>query len=288
MSLTNSLLNLRRRETSTSVPAAEAFFQSIASRLRARMVNRTSSDIPIRVSGVAVRPLGDLFDEPELREGGISGPLWVGPARLPGVVLMQHELLARLIAVLLGEEMGDKDAPAQLRSLSPVERRIAGRLCADLLSETATAWPDSSPPHIQMGTLGPSARPRDASVSTVPVYSATFDLGPVDSPLGLLTLGLPLHALSALEDEESDEAPPPPVRGPDLSRVMPVEVDVVVELTSLRLTVNTLRNLEVGDVVPLGAMRSALVRVNGLPLFEGQAGAANGARSIKITRRIPR
>ena len=201
---------------------------------------------------------------------------------------MQHELLTRLIAVLLGEEMSDNDTPAQLRALSPVERRIASRMCADLLAETTACWPESPAPHIQLGTLAASTRPRDASISTVPVYSATFDLGPVDSPLGLLTLGLPLHALSALAEEESDEAPPPVVRGPDLSRVMPVEVELVVELTSMRLTVNELRALEVGDVVPLGSMRSALVRVNGLPLFEGQAGAANGARSIKITRRVQR
>ncbi|MFT4977058.1 MAG: hypothetical protein ACI8S6_002963, partial [Myxococcota bacterium] len=91
------LLNLQRQNSSAMMPAAEAFFQNIAARLRARMVTRSATDIPIRTSGVEIRPLGQVFSDPEYREGGILGTLWVGASRMPGAILIQHDLLSRLI-----------------------------------------------------------------------------------------------------------------------------------------------------------------------------------------------
>lgn len=282
------LLNLRRQNSSATMPAAEAFFQSIAARLRARMVNRSATDIPIRTSGVEVRSLGEVFQDPEYSEGGVHGTLWVGTARMPGAILLQHSLLSRLISVLLGQSLDDVDAPTQFRSLSPVERRIATRLCGELVTEAVASWPERPAPRVQFGGLAASVNGMDPSITTVPVYSATFDFGPVDAPLGLLTLALPLHALGSLAAviQEDEEEEPPPRRRRGLEVVMPVEVELVVELTQLSLTVATLRSMAAGDVVELGVMREALVKVNGLPMFEGEAGIANGVRCVKINRRV--
>ncbi|CAN0460015.1 unnamed protein product, partial [Ectocarpus fasciculatus] len=149
-------------------------------------------------------------------------------------------------------------------------------------------WPERPAPRIQFGGLSASVHAMDPSITTVPVYSATMDFGPVDAPLGLLTLALPLHALGSLAVmvQEEEESAPPPRKQRTLESVMPVEVELVVELTQLSLTVSKLRTLSAGDLVELGAMREALVKVNGLPLYEGEAGIANGVRCIKINRRV--
>ncbi|MEL6347012.1 MAG: FliM/FliN family flagellar motor C-terminal domain-containing protein, partial [Myxococcota bacterium] len=171
------------------------------------------------------------------------------------------------------------------RSLSPVESRIAGRMCADLLMETERNWPESTPPRIAFNGLSTTHRELDPSTSTVPVYSATFDFGAVDAPLGLMVLALPVHALASFASAEPEEENPEPPRRQTLDSVMPVEVEVVVELTHLKLTVNELRELMPGDVLNLGSMRDAVIKVNGLALFEGQAGVSGGVRSVKLRRR---
>ena len=91
-------------------------------------------------------------------------------------------------------------------------------------------------------------------------------------PLGLLTLALPLQSLGNLAtDEPIVEEPEARPARTDLSRMLPMEVDVLVELCSLRMTLKRLKTLQPGDILPLGN-RDALIRVNGLPMFEGEAG----------------
>ena len=288
MPQTSPLLNQSSREASAALPTVEFFFQSVARRLRARMVNRNAADVPIRVSGVEVRNLGGLLDISEFRNGVVLGGLRFGPSRLPGLIMMQHALLTRLLSVLLGEEGIDTDSPTQLRSLTPVERRIASRLCQDLITEILGSWPASAPPKVEFSGLISSSQTTEASFGAVPAFTATLDLGHEESPLGLMMLAVPLHTLSGLV--ESQEAPSLEVSQPSgsLASVMPVELEVVVELTHLQLTVNELRGLQVGDVLPLGVLRESVLKVNGYPLFEGQAGISGGNRSLKLIRRVGR
>ena len=60
----------------------------------------------------------------------------------------------------------------------------------------------------------------------------------------------------------------------------------VAELARLQLTVETLRTMSVGDTLDVGSVRTALVRVNGKAVFEGQPGEVDGHRSIQIRRRV--
>lgn len=288
MSQLNPLLSLKRQNTAVPLPAAEAFFQNIAARLRSRMVNRSATDIPIRTSGAEVRMLGEVMDDDIYAKNGIHGSIWVGSARMPGLILMQHDLLSRLIAVLLGQSIGELGVPTQFRSLTPVEKRIATRLCTELLEETSACWPERPAPRLQFGGLSVSAQALEPSLSTVPVYSVTMEFGPEDATLGLLTLSLPvlsLNSLSSTIQADPDSSNRKSKAASGLESVMPVEVELSAELTQLQLTVNQLRDLAVGNVLDLGSMRDVVVRVNGLPMFEGQAGTSMGMRSVKILRR---
>ena len=81
--------------------------------------------------------------------------------------------------------------------------------------------------------------------------------------------------------EREKEAP-----GVDLSGLMPIEVELVAELTQMQVTVDVLRSLTVGDTLEVGSLRTALVKVNGKPAFEGVPGEMEGHRSIQIRRRL--
>ena len=50
------------------MPAVEDFFRVVAHKVRARLVNRSSVDIPVRVAGVEVKSLGVVLEDSEYRE----------------------------------------------------------------------------------------------------------------------------------------------------------------------------------------------------------------------------
>jgi flagellar motor switch protein FliM len=54
------LLQQRSRATEQALPAVEEFFQSLALRVRARLVNRSSSNIWVRLGGVEIKTLEEL------------------------------------------------------------------------------------------------------------------------------------------------------------------------------------------------------------------------------------
>ncbi len=275
------LINHRSREASAALPKVETFFQMAAARLRARLISRSASDIPVRVSGVEVRTLASITDE-EFSGGVVVGEIRLGNGLPPGLVLMQHNLLTRLIAVLLGEELDGGGSLSQFRALTPVERRIAGRICQDLSAELERCWPEPGGPACQFsGLISPAVLSDPVSVSA-PVFSAMLDFGQAGAALGLMAVALPVAALSVATPTRREALTK---NAGSLDSMMPVELEVVVELTRLRLTVNALRALEVGEVIPLGSRRPAVVKVNGMPLFEGEAGRSEGVHSVRLIRR---
>ena len=76
---TASLLSQRSKEAEMAMPAVEDFFRVVAHKVRARLVNRSSVDIPVRVAGVEVKSLGAVLEDSEYREGSIYSLLRFNP-----------------------------------------------------------------------------------------------------------------------------------------------------------------------------------------------------------------
>jgi flagellar motor switch protein FliM len=225
----------------------------------------------------------DALSRDEVFSGGmVVGEIHLGEGRSPGMVVMQHNLLTQLIAVLLGEDLESGSPLSQFRSLTPVERRIANRICQDLTTGLGRSWPEINGPSFEFsGLIAPSTMLETMS-TVAPMYIAMMDFSSSSGPLGLMAVVLPVATFP------EDEPPPRPERrtqGKSLDSLMNVEVEVVAELTRLELTVNSLRALEVGQVVHLGLLRNAIIKVNDMPLCEGQAGVSNGLRSVRLIRR---
>ena len=58
------------------------------------------------------------------------------------------------------------------------------------------------------------------------------------------------------------------------------------EMARVAMRVRDLKKLEVGDLVPLGALESALLRINGRPVLAAEPGRADGQRSIRVFDRV--
>jgi len=284
---TAALLLSRSRNTEAAMPAIEEFFRALALRLRSRLVNRASGEFDVRLVGVDVKPLGQLIKDRDYRAAAVYGLIRVDTPRLPGLVVVQRVLLARLIGAMLGDEEGSEHEGAEVRPLSPVETTIAKRLIEDVLHELGPAWPTFPVPTIELDGMPGTARVVDEMSRPESAFVATLDFGPPEEPFGLMAVAAPIQAFRTLgtspndlNDDTDNE------RTYSMDRVMPMEVGLVAEMARVKLPVGKLRSLAVGDVIPLGRSRKAVIRVNERVVIEGEPGFTNGQRSIKVTEKL--
>lgn len=282
---TASLLSQRSKEAEMAMPAVEDFFRVVAHKVRARLVNRSSVDIPVRVAGVEVKSLGAVLEDSEYREGSIYSLLRFNPLGMPGMIVLQGALLGRIVGTMLGEDPEEESQMGAVKALTPVEQKIAHRVCGDLVSELHDGWPVTPVPRIETDAPASSPRSVTGNVRNTEVFAATLDFGPPTNPYGLLCCAIPVQAFRALSGpviiEREKSAP-----SVDLSSLMPIQVEVVAELASFQLTVSQLENMAVDDVLEVGNIRTARIKVNGKPTFEGVAGEVDGHRSVQIQRRL--
>ncbi len=282
---TASLLSQRSKEAETAMPAVEDFFRVVAHKVRARLVNRSSVDIPVRVAGVEVKSLGAVLEDSEYREGSIYSLLRFNPLGMPGMIVLQGALLGRIVGTMLGEDPEEESQMGAVKALTPVEQKIAHRVCGDLVSELHDGWPLSPIPRIETDAPASSPRSVTGNVRNTEVFAATLDFGPPTNPYGLLCCAIPVQAFRALSGpviiEREKSAP-----SVDLTSLMPIEVELVAELSAFELTVGQLEQLAVGDTLEVGNVRTASIKVNGKPTFEGLAGEVDGHRSVQIQRRV--
>ncbi len=280
------LLAQRSRDSEVAMPVVEDFFHEVAVRMRARLLNRSASDIQVRLAGVDVRTLGDVLEDTEYREGAVYGVLRFTPPGLPGLAVVQGVLLSRMVEAMLGEEPSTEAEFSAVRSLTPVEQQIARRVCNDLRDELLDVWPSVAHPRIDVERPGTSPRGIVGGVRTVSVYSATFDFGPPTNPYGLLCCNIPVQVFRGMDGGhqviENQKAP----REVNMDRVLGLEVDLVAEISRISMPVQALKDMKVGDVWDVGPVRRAVLKINGRPVIEGKPGEVDGHRSIQIIRRL--
>jgi hypothetical protein len=114
----------------------------------------------------------------------------ITPPGLTGLVILQGELLARMVDAMLGRDPGPGKALATVRSITPIKEQIVRRICSDLADELVDAWPPGATPRIDVGRptnrwVSIARRDRDR-LRTVSVYSAALDFGLPTHSAGLL------------------------------------------------------------------------------------------------------
>ncbi len=257
-----------------------------ARRLRAKLATRSGRDAPVRVGEPTARTLADL-----VTDGPPGGGLWcvfpVPAGGPPAVVVVETSLLSGLIGRLFGAPEGDV-SPGRGGGPTEVERAVGARLCRELVEAIVACWTGGTPPRFTVGEVAPSPRVCAGLDLSSRYVSVAMTIGTHDHPLGALCVALPAAIVPGAP------APPPPAPAPlpapvrlaRYDRVLPVEVDLVVELGRLTVPLRTLRSLNVGDELSLAALAGAIGRVGDRPAFIGEAGTQGGVRSLRVTRRV--
>ena len=68
--------------------------------------------------------------------------------------------------------------------------------------------------------------------------------------------------------------------------VRTVDLEISTVLTEVELTLKELKNIEVGDVIPIEMPDSVVIKSSGVPLFRGKLGVANKNYAIKVDGRV--
>lgn len=258
---------------------------SAARRLRARVTTWSGRDAPVRVGIPEERTVGALLEEAE------DASLWArfsdrsgGP---PVFIVIEGGLLSALIGRLFGA--GEGEAPRVIGSEpTEVERAVGARVCRELVEALRSCWMAGEPPDLVPAEVAPSARVAEDQPVAERYLSTELVVGGSEDTLGALRVLLPMAALRAAAPERPAPAPPPPPAPKALryDRVLPIEVEVVVGLAQVSLPIKRLRSLRVGDEIALPPIGDVTARVGGTAALLGEAGIRDGARSLRVTRRI--
>ncbi len=290
---TSILLAGRSKDSQDAMPVIEEFFRAVGGRLRAKLVNRTSSNIKVDLQEVVIQSLEAVKRSDDVALDGVFGLARFDGPQLPGAFVMQRSLLTRIIGAMLGgdktstddEEQDDGNGP---RPLSPVELRIALRMFGDMVRDIREVWPNHEHPIVEMDGLPGNSRIIDISVGEEEVVAATFLVGTEEDDFGKVVMSVPTQSLRSAgqKKDKPNRKPKREAREPVMERVLPVQVDVVAEMARLPMRVRDLHGLQEGDLLPLGPIDAAVVRVNGRALLQGEPGHANGQRSIRIRKKV--
>lgn len=261
-------------------PLLEEAFEFALRRVRALLATRAGSDAPIRVTDLRGMDL-ESFTHGELASECV---IWCTyPIQGTGGVAIVA-LEGNLVALLMGRLFGEGDTqPAlwQPRAPTGVERSVGVRLGRELMDALAECWTSSQPPNFLDGGVAPGPRIVANIDKSTPILLTTVEVANDVSP-GRLHVALPA-ALLVPSAARVDVAAAP--RAPRFDRVLPVQVDLVVELARFEMPLGLLEQLAPGDEIPLGPVSEVEGRVGGKPAFIGQPGIAGGQRSFRIARR---
>jgi flagellar motor switch protein FliM len=260
--------------------------------LRTRLVRRCSSEVPCRVERLEGVTVQDVLRRVQGQVGAAIVPLEVTGVEGQGLLVLEGPLIQRLIGRVLGERSEEVDATRAMRPLTRLDLRLVQKIAGDFGGALGRVLGDTEPLTVVAKDPMGGARERISGFDGGAALGVvTFDFGEGDEPWGLAWLAVEISDGAADTSERSRTPNPVPSnnssrRVRDLDRVMPVPLDVEVELARVDLTLSTIRDLKVGDSIPLGRVRPVTVRIGGKKAFYGDAGESSDNVSVKISGRL--
>jgi flagellar motor switch protein FliM len=284
---TPALLAHPDREAALALPALEDLFRSVARQVRTRLVNRAGADIPVRLGVAQVTTVGHILEDSETRDGGVFSVFMFEPLGLPGLVVVQGRLLARIVGVMLGESPTEEAPPYRIRQVTELELRIARRACEDVMTGLIESWPASKPVKVKIESIGTNPRAGSGLAQNTPVVAASLDFGRPDDPYGLMIVAIPAQTTRDLRVPTLRTIKRAP-RGThvDLKSCMPLEVEIIAELAEFQLSFAEIQAIKLGNLLDLGPAQFVDLKINGHIALRGEPGESRGCHSVRICEQV--
>lgn len=236
------------------------------------LARRGTTVLPIATATVALDEAMADLPSPRYRMSLVTAP-----DAGSGAVVLDAAAISLLLDGVLGGD-GKHPAPLDPSGLSTPQIALLQRTLAGVVDTLAATL------KLRLGLAiapAPSAVGRSAPSDEGTPATLTFQLGenPED---GKLVLALPSDALL----QHADRKGAPPGEDPRVARTLQeVDLELVAELGRLKVSLQRLASLRVGDVLRLDvAVDSAVsVRADGRPILAGRPTSSSGRIAVKIT-----
>jgi flagellar motor switch protein FliM len=210
------------------------------------------------------------------------------PLRGSGLFVFEPNLVFAVIDNLFGGD-GRYHSRVEGRDFTSTEQRIIQRMLAVVLDEYAKSW---APVHaLSFEYVRSEMHTQFASVATpseiVITTSFNVELG---SAGGTIHVCIPYATVEPIREllysSVQGDSYEPDRRWVRMlqKQVQVAEVDLVARLAAIRVNLQHIVGMKVGDVIPLELPQSVVAEVDGVPVFECGYGTANGQYAIKIDR----
>lgn len=214
----------------------------------------------------------------------------VPPLRGNGLFVLDARLVFALVETYFG---GDGQLPAAIegREFTAMENRVIQLTLDRCFEDMTDAW--SPVLGVNFEYVGAEVNPQFANIvsPTEQVIVSTFSLG-FDDMGGDLHVTLPYSMLEPIRDlldagVQSDRDARDDRWATSIREDMEeAEIELHARLVEKRLAVRDLMKIKAGDIVPIDLPDEVTLCAEGVPLYRGQFGAADGNNAIKLLRRV--
>jgi flagellar motor switch protein FliM len=271
------------------LPILEAIHERFSHRLRVALFELLHRDVEIIIDGMETRGYSDFIAT--LEAPSSVNIITLEPLNGPAMVVFEKRLVFAVVDLFFGGH-GRMESPLQPRDFTTTETRFIQRLLNLTSRAVEAAWEPFLV--VNWKSLGSESNPQFVTainpqevlqVVTVRItlhedVTATLYIA---LPCSMLESGRgPLLASLRKEHASRDKSLAKRLR----KGVENSEITVRGVLAETELTVYELLSLKVGDFIPIEVTTKATLEAEGIPVYVGQYGVAQGRRALQIDHKL--
>jgi flagellar motor switch protein FliM len=271
------------------LPILETIYERFSHRLRVALFELLHRDVEITVDGMETRGYGDFIAA--LEAPSSVNIITLEPLHGPGLVVFEKPLVFAVVDMFFGGR-GRMENPLQPRDFTITETRFIRRLLHLTSCAVEAAWePFLS---VQWKNLASESNPQfvtaidPQAVLQVVTVRITLHEDVTETlyfalPFSMLESGRgPLIASLRKEHASRDKRLAKRLQ----EGVENSAVTIRGVLAETELTVHELLSLKAGDFIPIEVTTKATLEAEGVPVYVGQYGVAQGRRALQIDHKI--
>lgn len=216
----------------------------------------------------------------------------VKPLRGTALFIFEPRLVFSVVENFFGGD-GKLKTKIEGREFTPTELRVVQLMVRQVFQDLVEAWGPVMP--LEFEYLNSEVNPHFANiVSPSEIVCVSKFLIELEGGGGHLHITFPYSMLEPIRDlldaglqsdrTDKDERWPITLR----EQIQNAEVELETELASATISLRDLMRLKAGDIIPVTLPKAVDLCVEGVPVYRGQFGVANGHNAVRIEEIIRR
>ncbi|XOV79261.1 MAG: flagellar motor switch protein FliM [Aestuariibacter sp.] len=272
------------------MPTLEMVNERFARHMRVSLFNMMRRSAEVSINGIQMIKFGEyihtLFVPTSLNMVRFR------PLKGTGLITMEARLVFILVDNFFGGD-GRYHAKIEGREFTPTERRIIQMLLKIIFEDYKEAWGPVM--DVSFEYLDSEVNPAMANIvsPTEVVVISSFHIE-LDGGGGDFHVALPYSMLEPIRElldagvqsdkEDTDLRWSKALR----DEIMDVKVALTTHMMDLTLPLETIMNMQDGDIIPIEMPEHITVLIEGLPTFRSKLGRSREYMALKIVEKIPR